>query len=291
MKYSEKLITFTTLSLLPILLISTFIRVEAMCPKPADIKPCTCDNEGLQCLKLNNSGLVRVFKAPAEHKAIRSVWIFQTNLTELPANAFGDYFIRDLYLDLNQITQIEPSAFGQATKTLQKLSLTRNLLTYFPFSALRRMKRLRQLALGSNQLVKICGDLIPPSDTLEHIDLGNNSIEHIEPNAFSELHELEMINLSRNKLRKIESMALSVKSSSDLHIIMRMNQISKIAVDAFGQHYPKHIDLSNNELTYLDRLTFEPLLKSNTTIDVDGEYMHLKALSRYCAGISSNQFK
>lgn len=205
-------ITFS-FDLLILLILFTTIGLEAVCPDSNDIKPCTCDDEGLQCLKLNNSGLMRVFKAPAERKAIRRVWIFQTNLTELPRNAFGDYIIRDLYLDLNQIKRVEQGAFGEATKTLQSLSLTRNLLTSFPFNDLKSMKKLRQLGLGHNQLAKIDSHALPPSDTLESIDLSHNMIEIIEPNAFAELSEVSLIDLSKNRLKSIESNSLLVKSA------------------------------------------------------------------------------
>lgn len=244
--------------------------VEAVCPNQNDIKPCTCDDEGLQCLRLNNSGLERVFKAPAERKAIRRVWIFNTNLTALHSRAFGDYIIRDLYLDLNKINYVEPNAFGEATKTLQSLSLTRNLLTTFPFEDLKYTKKIKQLGLGHNQLTSISANAFPPSDTLESIDLSHNSISEIEPNAFAELYEVSLIDLSRNLLEDIESRGLLVKSSSrHLAISLRGNRIRKIASDAFGDHHPHTLDLSRNKLTYLDEDTFAPLLTNNTVINVD----------------------
>lgn len=187
---------------------------NAVCPNATDIKPCTCDDEGLQCLKLNNSGLARVFSAPAERKAIRRVWIFQTNLTALTKKAFGDYIIRDLYLDLNQIDHVYPDAFGEATKTLQSLSLTRNSLKTFPFEDLISMKKLKQLGLGHNRLTKIESRAFPPSETLESVDLSHNSISTIEPNAFAELYGVNLLDLSKNSLTSIESKSLLVKSSS-----------------------------------------------------------------------------
>lgn len=190
------------------------LPVSAVCPDLDTIKPCTCDDEGLQCIRLNNTGLARVFQAPAERKAIRRVWIFQTNLTALTTKAFGDYIIRDLYLDLNQISSVESGAFGEATKTLQSLSLTRNLLSSFPFEDLKSMKKLKQLGLGHNQLTIITSEAFPPSDTLESIDLSHNSIQIIEQNAFAELYEVSLIDLSRNYLDAVESNSLLVKSSS-----------------------------------------------------------------------------
>lgn len=200
---------------LVVLLVAISSRtVESVCPAFSDIKPCTCDDEGLQCLKLNNSGLAQVFRAPAELKAIRRVWIFQTNLTALAPQSFGNYIIRDLYLDLNQISLVAPGAFGEATKTLQSLSLTRNQLTSFPFDDLKSMKKLKQLGLGHNQLTSIAANAFPPSEVLESIDLSHNSIDRIEPNAFAELYEVSLIDLSRNSLRQLDSKTLLVKSSS-----------------------------------------------------------------------------
>lgn len=195
-------------------ILSLFQPAKAICPDAYDIKPCTCDDEGLQCLKLNNSGLARVFKAPAARKAIRRVWIFQTNLTSLPRQAFDDYIIRDLYLDLNQITSVEPGAFGQATKTLQSLSLTRNFLSSFPFDDLGDMKKLKQFGLGHNQLTKLTAHAFPPSDSLESLDLSHNNISIIEAYAFADLHEVSLIDLSRNKLSKLDSNSLLIESSS-----------------------------------------------------------------------------
>lgn len=260
---------FVTIALL---LASSPNLAKAVCPNADDIKPCTCDDEGLQCLKLNNSGLARVFNAPAERKAIRRVWIFQTNLTELPAQAFGDYIIRDLYLDLNQIGRIAQGAFGEASKTLQSLSLTRNELAGFPFEDLLQMKKLRQLGLGFNRLKRITRDAFPPSEQLESLDLSHNQIETIEPDAFDGLFEVSLIDLSRNNLRSVETNALRVKSAQrHLAISLRGNQIDKIAVGAFGDHHPYSLDLSRNQLTYLEQLVFEPLLLNDTTIYVEGK--------------------
>lgn len=61
----------------------------------------------------------------------------------------------------------------------------------------------------------------------------------------------------------------STHSPAHLQISLRGNQIDKIASDAFGDRYPQTIDLSRNQLTYLDELVFAPLLK-NSVVNVDG---------------------
>lgn len=204
----------TLIPTVAILILALVPIALSVCPDANDIKPCTCDDEGLQCLRLNNSGLARVFRAPAERKAIRRVWIFQTNLTALKSDSFGEYIIRDLYLDLNQIEQVETGAFGEATKTLQSLSLARNQISKFPFGDLRQMRKLKQLGLGHNKLTVLESSTFPPSDTLESIDLSHNEISNIQPYAFSELYGVSLIDLSRNVLKEVESNSLYVRSTS-----------------------------------------------------------------------------
>lgn len=214
------LVDYNSLALIILsILFINIIKVHlagCVCPNANAIKPCICDEEGLQCLKLNSTGdLERVFSAQSTgRKAIRRVWILQTNLSELSERAFGDYIMRDLYLDLNQIRSIKRNAFGEAARTLQSLSLTRNQLASFPFEDLKSMKRLKQLGLGHNKLTKVSSHELPVSDVLELLDLSHNLINLIEPFSFVDLHEVSLIDLSRNKLETIQSNSLLVKSSS-----------------------------------------------------------------------------
>lgn len=64
-----------------------------------------------------------------------------------------------------------------------------------------------------------------------------------------------------------------VKQTNDLkqQISLRGNRIQKLAMDAFGNYHPHTLDLSRNQLTYLDEFTFAPLLMNNTVINVDGK--------------------
>lgn len=211
------------------------LKTLAVCPEADDIKPCTCDDEGLQCLRLNQADLKRVFEAPSERQAIRRVWIFQTNLTELPKGAFGNYIIKDLYLDLNKISHIQSGAFGESAKTLQSLSLTRNQVAKFPFEDLASMRKLRQLGLGYNKLKVIQSKAFPASDTLESLDLSHNLIQLIEPRAFENLGEVSFIDLSRNQLRSIGTKALLVGSAK------RQLAVSKIWVLKMGKSERKKI--------------------------------------------------
>lgn len=274
-------------SLISIISVAIIMRggqcCQAACPNANDIKPCTCDDEGLMCLNLlNNSELRRVFTAPSKRQAIRRVWIFKTNLTELPETAFGDYIIRDLFLDLNGIEKVHRNAFGEASRTLQSLSLVRNSLQKLPLWDLANMKRLRQLGLGHNNLRVIKSGAFSLNGALESLDLSHNLIEKLEPNAFSGLSEVSLIDLSQNNLKEIGPHAIRVRSSNrHLAISLRDNQINKIAMDAFGSYHPYNLDLSRNKLTYLDRLTFEPLLTNNTIIYVEDNPFSCKGCHLY----------
>lgn len=217
MKSFKNIITESLLaSTILCLILTATLQVEAICPSGNDIKPCTCDNEGLRCSNpgFNDNGLIKVFKAPAERKAIRSVWIFQTNLTALRKRAFGDYIIQNLYLDLNKIQKVEQGAFGDAATKLNSLSLTRNSLSSFPFSDLEQMIKLKQFGLGHNKLTNIPENAFAYGKTIEQLDLSRNSINKIEPYAFSGLIEAKKIDLSNNHITALRSFSLLVLSSS-----------------------------------------------------------------------------
>lgn len=201
--------------LLTVILLAVVSPADSFCPKASDIKPCTCDDEGLRCsdAAFSDDGLTKVFKASAERKAIRNIWIFQTSITALRKRAFGDYIIQHLYLDLNKLTKIESGAFGDATWKLISLSLTRNLLTSFPFKDFEQMIKLKQFGLGYNKLTAIPADAFEHSKSLEHLDLSNNAISRIEPHTFANLHEAKRIDLSNNKIDRLRSHSLLVKSS------------------------------------------------------------------------------
>lgn len=62
-----------------------------------------------------------------------------------------------------------------------------------------------------------------------------------------------------------------IKLNFTRKISLRGNRISKISIDAFGDHHPNSIDLSRNKLVYLDKYVFEPLLMNDTFINVGGK--------------------
>lgn len=192
----------------------------AVCPNGNEIKPCTCDDEGLRCSHpaLKDLELVKVFEAKAERRALRNVWIFQTNITALAKRTFGSYIIKHLYLDLNKIQRVESDAFGDATSRLITLSLARNFLTLFPFGDLERMKKLKKFGLAYNKINTLPQNAFTHCTELEHLDLSHNSIADVEPYTFANLHSIEIIDLSGNRLQKLRTQSMLVQSKSRISV-------------------------------------------------------------------------
>lgn len=72
---------------------------------------------------------------------------------------------------------------------------------------------------------------------------------------------------------------LIVKISQYKQLNLVNNNIKIIEPDAFGNHHPLAIDLSGNELTFLNESVFLPLLSNSTLIDVSGKiYIIIKAI-------------
>lgn len=103
------------------------------CPNQQDIDPCHCDRNGLTCFELKDDDhLPQVFKYKNKYNAYRSVWITSTSLKTLKKNAFAGVRISNIYIQGNQLTEIEKGAFEGTYEYVRKLSLYDNQLEVIP---------------------------------------------------------------------------------------------------------------------------------------------------------------
>lgn len=103
------------------------------CPNEKDIDPCQCDRQGLACYSLkDDDDLLRVFSFKNKYNAYRSIWIIATPLKKLKANAFGGVRINNIFIEGNQLAEIENGAFQGIYDYVRTLSLYDNQLEVIP---------------------------------------------------------------------------------------------------------------------------------------------------------------
>ena len=118
------------------ILVVTLIGVHAddRCPDAADIAPCSCDLEGISCFTVStDADLAKVFQANTSVKAARAFWLNGTPIKKISKGTFNNYKFQHMYLDKNEIEEIEFGSFDGSEETLKSLSVYDNHLKVFPF--------------------------------------------------------------------------------------------------------------------------------------------------------------
>lgn len=226
------MLTINNLSFISVIIIFLSILTNlssSICPSSEAIVPCTCDDEGLRCASVSNLSLTSVFSASSPRPAIRKVWIIKTDIESLGKSSFGDYIIRDLFLEYNNISSIHNEAFGNALETMQTLSLSHNKLLSFPFHILTKSVKLTKLGLSYNYIEYISAQTIPYELSLETLDLANNKIKTIEPYSFQKLPNLSVLDLSKNKLIELKRNSLAFSQKSHENVTVSINYLSSRA--------------------------------------------------------------
>lgn len=184
------------------------------CPRPAEISPCTCDGEGLNCMGARTQQEIRqAFRANFKYGGVRSVWIQGTPLSDIPSDLFGTVKTQQFFVEINNVSTVDIKAFSASAKTLQVLSLFGNRIKTFPFNELNMFERLATLNLGRNLIETI------PSGAFDHknlytIILAQNRISTIGMNAFANLPYLGRLEMGSNSLVTLGPMSFAFKSHS-----------------------------------------------------------------------------
>ncbi|XP_066559346.1 fibromodulin-like [Amia ocellicauda] len=174
------------------------------------------------------------------------LYMDHNNLTRVPAGLPNS--LRDLRLDNNKISKIQPNSFegmlnlsvlllhdnaiqevGGALKGLKSLSLldiSNNQLTKLPDNL---PEHLHQLYLEFNNITTIPGDYFHRFPKLQYVRLSNNQLtdEGIPRNAFN-MSSLIELDLSYNKLQKIPPVSTSLEN-----LYLHANQIKEFSIDSF----------------------------------------------------------
>ncbi|XP_076344340.1 uncharacterized protein LOC143244115 isoform X2 [Tachypleus tridentatus] len=176
------------------------------CPDKEDLKPCTCDYEGINCFHVVDSNdLKRAMQASPPDPRLRSFWLTGTEVTEIRAFTFQKYSILQMFLDFNRLNKLEDEAFvGGSESTLVYLGLSNNEFTSFPTNALRILKALVSVNFENNKIPKVPNFAFRSSKDLVDVNLARNVINHVGKMAFVNLRNLRKVDLSNNQLVSVD---------------------------------------------------------------------------------------
>lgn len=143
---------------------------------------------------------------------------------------------QEIYLDNNQIENIENWSFGPSVNTLY---------------------------LSCNKLKKISSKWFTNTSNLRELDISGNEISFLQKNTFKPFSSLSLIALSHNKIARIGAGAFG-NTKTFWILYLNNNKLTKLPVDAFqkGALEIHSMHLQYNSLTYLDA---EFIRKTNTS--------------------------
>ncbi|RWS07342.1 oplophorus-luciferin 2-monooxygenase non-catalytic subunit-like protein [Dinothrombium tinctorium] len=254
------------------------------CPSITAIKPCKCDQlkQRVICSSSKKFDSSKVFKSIKTND--RNVFVeFYAN--PLPFFTLDEHFFdglrfRRISIVNSDLFYIDPNAFKDIETTIRALIFTNNKLSNFMipgrgdlFDAFRYISDLRVIVLHSNQLTEIPSNAFVPShqqpSKLWFIDLSKNVITTIGENAFASLEHLTYLDLSNNRLKYLKRNSFAMISRKVARKLTMFISDNALNANSFeigiwtNINRPLELYLHRNEITFLNRSIFEPLLLSD----------------------------
>ncbi|KAK3859573.1 hypothetical protein Pcinc_034324 [Petrolisthes cinctipes] len=193
----------------------------------------------------------------------------------IPSNMFnGTLTVRDLHLDFNLLTEIQPHAFsglnpgrlflasnninniseeaflGGPEHTLVTVGLEKNQLDSVP-KALSKLQLLRYLYLPDNKISSVREDAFRSfCEKLESLSLSGNQLDAIPNVALENCSTINHLNLGHNKIAEIKEEDFDTWGDNLETLVLRNNKIEHIPPHAF-RYTPKlrELSLSFNRIT------------------------------------------
>lgn len=194
---------------------------------------------------------------------LETLWLNNNQIEELDSSNFpvGLTNLKELLLSNNRLTSIRANTFGSLVN-LEYLHLNENKMNEIALEAFAKMKNLKSLCLIKNQIHRIKARVFVDLENLKILELDNNQISEIEPGSFVGLVNLKELHLDNNQLKSIKAKIFEpLKHLEQLYL--DDNLIDEIDSGAFiGLADLKVLSLKNNQITTESSKAFQPLQAS-----------------------------
>ncbi|KAK7067278.1 hypothetical protein SK128_002642 [Halocaridina rubra] len=210
-------------------------QTEWPCPATDDIDPCICTFSDdtyldLDCSNISNdTQLLTVFQAEFPFSKIRNFTIIGSastpvNIKHFNADVFGNIYFENIYIQYTTLSTMDGDPFNRSQSTLQKVHITDNLLTTYPFDTLQSYTLLTDLRLNDNNLTHMA-DIISP--TLRHLDVSQNPVLRYGNEVFYDIPDLRTLrmrfdgltNIAKNSFRYLTKLTTLDLTGNSVHIL------------------------------------------------------------------------
>ncbi|XP_041655484.1 toll-like receptor 9 [Cheilinus undulatus] len=124
------------------------------------------------------------------------------------------YFFQDLtnlaYLDIsdNKLKSISAEVLCSLPGSIMFLSVSENLLNYFPWRKISALQNLTHLNLSQNYLSDLLSEVVQFGDKFSLLDLSHNCLSSIPEDFLSEAKSLRSLYLSHNQIKELNHQSL-----------------------------------------------------------------------------------
>jgi len=191
---------------------------------------------------------------------LHTLRIQRTSIAKIDARAFADCpALADLDLDHNEISEIGPEPFVGCARLLT-LRLNNNKITHIPPGTFTGCPALEELYLNDNRIAYIDCYTFLGCRNLRRLWLNDNQITHIPNWTFSTFSTLLRLHLENNAIVQIGPKAFTerrelqeMRWEGGIPTVIQLMIPQQIVAGCLTL---RAVDLSNNNLTQIDPLTF-----------------------------------
>nr|QWW30857.1 TLR9 [Siniperca chuatsi] len=165
----------------------------------------------LEVLSLANNGIGMRIDQRLISRSLKYLYFYGNHLDimwESDNNKYTNFFqnlTNLIYLDIssNELTLISPDVLCNLPESIKALSISNNLLNYFPWQNISALSNLRHLDLSQNFLSYLPHKVIEFGANFSLLDLSHNRFSFIPEDFFSKAKSLQYLYLSHNQIREL----------------------------------------------------------------------------------------
>ncbi|XP_050296356.1 chaoptin-like isoform X2 [Anthonomus grandis grandis] len=178
--------------------------------------------------------------------------------TEVPKCLEYVSFLKKLYLNFNEITDLKYSSFQKLT-SLEELSLHQNSISTIDRRAFFGLQSLQTLDLSKNAIDNLQNLRFSDMPKLRILKLKENGLTYLQREIFVGT-QLEFLDISYNSFSIVPKECLLEVGNTLRHLSLQSNNLEHIDVTSFpDMPYLNYLDLSKNRLTILPDNVFTQL--------------------------------
>ncbi|XP_026217825.1 toll-like receptor 13 [Anabas testudineus] len=236
------------------------------------LKTCRISNEVAVCVK-------RELRAVPDDipSTVKGLDLSTNQISKIHVSDFKKLSnMTELYLDKNNISQIDNSAFASLI-CLKELNLHLNKLVELQEGLFDGLSNLTKLIISRNYIKTVAATAFQPMTSLKVLDLSNNKLEHItEVRSISQLlPHLQMLYITRNNFNTFQSWELTNRSVGLSHLDLSQNPmvVLRITADVFPNLTFLNISNSPGKQQMILDVHNKTFLSRVSTLDISGLQM------------------